>query len=71
MAKAFPNSRFIGVDVDPAAIAKARAGALEMGIANADFELQDAVVLGDLPRFQGTCDYIIALDAIHDQPDPL
>ncbi|MFZ7127311.1 MAG: class I SAM-dependent methyltransferase [Desulfobacterales bacterium] len=71
MAKAFPNSRFIGVDVDPAAIAKARAGALEMGIANADFELQDAVVLGDLPRFQGTCDYIIALDAIHDQTAPL
>ena len=70
MAEAFPNSRFVGVDVDEAALAVARRHAARSGLSNIEFILRDAAAIKDDPEMAGTFDYIVALDAIHDQRNP-
>ena len=66
MAKAFPESRFVGYDFSEEGIAAGRAEASTMGLPNARFEIQDVASLAEVDRF----DLITAFDAIHDQAQP-
>jgi 2-polyprenyl-3-methyl-5-hydroxy-6-metoxy-1,4-benzoquinol methylase len=66
MAKAFPNSRFTGLDFSSEPIEAARDEARQLGLTNATFEAQD------VPRMTGESlyDLVTTFDAIHDQADP-
>ena len=66
MAKAFPNSRFIGYDFSEEAVAAGKAEAKAMGLTNSEFEVKDAATLGGSRKF----DLITVFDAIHDQAQP-
>lgn len=71
MAKAFPNSQFLGVDNHGGAIASATESAKKMNLPNARFSVLDAAqIKGDKTFFQ-KFDYVTAFDAIHDQSHPL
>ena len=71
MARAFPRSRFIGLDFSEEVIRQARSSASSQGLANVEFLARDAATLKDSQRFQGFFDYVTAFDAIHDQTQPL
>jgi 2-polyprenyl-3-methyl-5-hydroxy-6-metoxy-1,4-benzoquinol methylase len=69
LAQAFPNSRFVGLDLSAEAIARGRAEAKERGLANVRFEVRD------LSDFDATAeparfDVVTTFDAIHDQGQP-
>lgn len=64
LARAFPQSRFLGVDFSEEAIAQATRESV--GMDNLRFEVRDATALGDVEQF----DLVTAFDAIHDQIDP-
>lgn len=66
LAKAYPNSRFVGYDLVPAAIAFAQRLANEAGVTNIRFEVKDLTHWHEPDAF----DWITALDAIHDQARP-
>jgi hypothetical protein len=66
LARAFPNSRLVGYDFSPEAIAAARAEAESWGLRNAAFEVLDVATLDDAAAH----DLITAFDAIHDQAHP-
>lgn len=66
MARAFPASRFTGVDFSEEAVAVATAEARRLGLANATFERRDLTHL-DLAEVY---DAITVFDAIHDQAHP-
>jgi SAM-dependent methyltransferase len=66
LAEAFPNSRFMGVDISARAIEAARADARALGLRNLAFELHDAAE----PCGEGRFDLVTAFDAIHDQAAP-
>ena len=66
LAKAFPDSEFVGYDLAVDAIEHGRAEAADEGLMNARFEVQDAATLEVNERF----DVIMSIDAIHDQVDP-
>jgi len=66
MAKAFPESRFLGTDFSGEGVAAGTAEAKAWGLANARFEVRDAAELGAGPQF----DFITSFDSIHDQADP-
>jgi ubiquinone/menaquinone biosynthesis C-methylase UbiE len=66
MARAFPNSRFVGYDFSDEGIGFARAEAKELGLSNARFEVQDAAQLDGAEQF----DAVTVFDAIHDQAQP-
>jgi SAM-dependent methyltransferase len=65
LAKAFPNSEFVGVDYHDASIDTARQRAKEAGVANARFEVADAT--GYQER---DFDLICFFDCLHDMADP-
>ncbi|HXF68807.1 MAG TPA: class I SAM-dependent methyltransferase [Thermoflexus sp.] len=65
MARAFPNSRFVGVDFSPEGIEAARAEAAGWKLRNARFEVAD--VAAGLP---GEFDLVTAFDVIHDLAKP-
>ena len=67
MAKAFPNSRFTGVDYHRASIERAREAAAEAGVADRTrFEVAAA------KAFAGTgYDLVCIFDALHDMGDPV
>ncbi len=69
MARAFPNSRFTGMDNDGSSIDRARQR--EKGLSNLEFVQADAAVLVGDVEWEGRFDYITAFDAIHDQCRPL
>ena len=71
MAKSFPQSRFVGIDISPEAIEVARKEAYLQQAENLDFILLDAAHLKDNRQLQGRFDYVTAFDAIHDQTRPL
>lgn len=71
MAKAFPNSQFTGMDNHAQAIETARGAAENMGLANAQFLIQDAASVREQPDLENKFDYICAFDAVHDQSHPL
>jgi SAM-dependent methyltransferase len=66
MAKAFPQSRFVGYDFSEEGITAGRDEASSLGLANARFEVKDAATLDGPPAF----DLITTFDAVHDQADP-
>ena len=70
MARAFPNSRFIGLDFDPDEIAAAERLARKDELANLSYRVQDAAAVTGLPDYAQRFDYITAFDAIHDQTRP-
>jgi len=65
MAKAFPNTRFVGYDFHPASIAAATAHGLAHGLTNVSFEVGRAQ---DFPG--GEFDLVTCFDCLHDMGDP-
>jgi 2-polyprenyl-3-methyl-5-hydroxy-6-metoxy-1,4-benzoquinol methylase len=66
MAHAYPNSRFVGYDLSPEAICRARAEAERLGLTNTLYETRDVTELGETRCY----DLITTFDAIHDQKHP-
>ncbi|HEX4159333.1 MAG TPA: class I SAM-dependent methyltransferase [Rhizomicrobium sp.] len=66
LAKAYPNSEFMGYDYHPASIETARTRASEAGVRNARFEVADATTY-DGREF----DLITFFDCLHDMADPV
>ena len=66
MARAFPNSRFVGYDLSEASIGAARTQAELWGLDNVRFEVNDATRFEEKDRFQ----FITAFDVIHDLAHP-
>lgn len=66
LARAFPRSRFTGIDIAEEALEVARAEAEAWGLRNAQFELMDAATSGGPEGY----DLVTAFDAIHDQARP-
>lgn len=66
MARAFPNSRFVGFDFSEEGVQVGRDEAERLNLTNARFEARDVTNLGVRERF----DLITAFDAIHDQAQP-
>lgn len=66
LAKAFPNSRFVGYDFSAEAIANAATQARYLHLSNIDFQVKDAAALDERDRY----DLITTFDAIHDQAKP-
>lgn len=66
MAKAFPNSRFTGMDLSEEGVAIGSAEAKAWGLTNATFEVQDVSKLPEGRQF----DLVTAFDTIHDQAWP-
>lgn len=66
MAKAFPNSTFVGYDIHAPSIEEARRGAEEAGVTNVSFEVSTA------QAFPGAgYDLVTFFDCLHDMGDPL
>jgi 2-polyprenyl-3-methyl-5-hydroxy-6-metoxy-1,4-benzoquinol methylase len=70
MAAAYPASRFVGLDLDPEALAEGRHTASEMGLSNVKFEAVDVAGAAIGGTYRQAFDYITAFDAIHDQSRP-
>ena len=66
MARAFPSSRFTGLDLSEEAVGLARAEADAMALSNASFQVKDAATLSGPAAF----DFITTFDAVHDQAHP-
>ncbi|MEP6634329.1 MAG: class I SAM-dependent methyltransferase [Luteimonas sp.] len=66
MAKAFPNSLFVGYDYHAASIEVARQRARDAGVANVRFEVADATGYVDTGF-----DLIAFFDCLHDMGDPV
>lgn len=66
MAKAFPASRFTGIDFSDEGLSVGRAEAARLGLTNATFVAKDVAAL-DMSE---TYDVITVFDAIHDQAHP-
>ena len=66
MARAFPASRFTGIDFSDESLSAARAEAVAWGLSNAHFTTQDAATIDDVAAY----DLVTAFDAIHDQAHP-
>ena len=64
MARAFPASRFLGIDISTEGVGLARAEAQEWGLTNATF------TVGDAADLHGRFDLVTAFDTIHDQARP-
>lgn len=68
MARAFPNSQFIGFDYHGSSIERARELAAEQGLLNAQFEVAAAQ---DLPQVDDQpYDFLAIFDALHDMGHP-
>ena len=66
MAKAFPNSHFIGIDFHAESIEKAQIRAKEAGISNIEFKVATAKDYQDKDF-----DFIAFFDCLHDMGDPV
>lgn len=66
MARAFPASRFTGIDFSDEGLGAGRAEAERLGLANANFIARDASTLDVTEAY----DVITVFDAIHDQAQP-
>ena len=66
MARAFPASRFTGMDFSDEGLAVGRAEAERLGLANATFVAQDVADIDVTDAY----DVITVFDAIHDQAQP-
>lgn len=66
LARAFPESRFVGMDLCADAIDYARLAARNAGLTNVTFDTRDLTGYEESGRF----DLITSFDAVHDQKDP-
>jgi SAM-dependent methyltransferase len=66
LARAFPASRFTGIDFSAEALTPARQESAEWGLTNTTFLDRDVATLDDHASY----DVVTAFDAIHDQADP-
>jgi 2-polyprenyl-3-methyl-5-hydroxy-6-metoxy-1,4-benzoquinol methylase len=66
LARTFPQSRFVGMDLCEDAIEYARLAARNAGLSNVTFEARDLTGYREPGRF----DLITSFDAVHDQKDP-
>ncbi|WP_153398062.1 class I SAM-dependent methyltransferase [Ornithinicoccus halotolerans] len=66
LARAFPDSEFVGFDFSAEALDVARAEARTWGLTNVEFELRDVADLDGAGSFGA----VTAFDAIHDQARP-
>jgi len=66
MAKAFPNSHFIGIDFHEKSIAQAKERASEAGLDNIEFKVATAKDYSDT-----NLDFITFFDCLHDMGDPV
>lgn len=66
LASAFPNSRFLGLDLSEEALTVARDRAGRLALRNVELEVADAAELDPALRV----DLVMAFDAIHDQARP-
>jgi len=66
LARAYPNSRFVGYDISKEGIESARHEAKEWSLTNAKFESKDATTINEQEKY----DLITAFDTIHDQAQP-
>ena len=66
LARAFPNSRFVGYDFAVEPIEAARNEAAEWGLTNTEFVVRDVAEID----VQEEYDVVTAFDAIHDQAHP-
>lgn len=66
LARAFPASRFVGMDLCEDAIGYARFATRNAGLSNLSFEARDLTGY----REPGQFDLITSFDAVHDQKDP-
>ena len=71
MAKSFPQSRFVGIDISSEAIDEARRQTRRHKIENLDFMVLDAAGLKNKSEMKALFDYVTAFDVIHDQTRPL
>ena len=71
MAGAFPQSRFLGIDISEDAIEKAQRQTRRQHIENLDFMVLDAAYLKENVELKESFDYVTAFDVIHDQTRPL
>jgi SAM-dependent methyltransferase len=66
LARAFPNSRFVGYDISREGIESAKHEAKEWKLTNAKFETKDVTTINKREKY----DLITAFDTIHDQAQP-
>ncbi|UCD65576.1 MAG: class I SAM-dependent methyltransferase [Deltaproteobacteria bacterium] len=66
LAENFPKSRFIGLDISEEAIGTAREAAVQKGLGNAEFAVQDTSESFARDKYG----LVTAFDAIHDQAKP-
>jgi 2-polyprenyl-3-methyl-5-hydroxy-6-metoxy-1,4-benzoquinol methylase len=66
MARAFPQSRFVGYDFSMEAIAAGNEEARAWGLTNVRFAGKDVATMSDVSRYH----VITAFDTIHDQAQP-
>ena len=66
LARAFPNSRFVGYDISSEGIESANHEAKEWNLTNAKFETKDVTTINKREEY----DLITAFDTIHDQAQP-
>lgn len=66
LARQYPNSTFVGHDVDEDAIRQAQTEAQQMGLKNARFEVMDVTYLPPEPAYG----LIMAFDTVHHLPAP-
>jgi 2-polyprenyl-3-methyl-5-hydroxy-6-metoxy-1,4-benzoquinol methylase len=67
LGRRFPNSTFVGYDLDEGAIGRARAEASGAGLTNVQFHVCDAARLDAKDKY----DAVFVFDAIHDQVEPV
>ncbi|HEY3484840.1 MAG TPA: methyltransferase domain-containing protein, partial [Ilumatobacteraceae bacterium] len=66
LARAYPRSTFVGIDIDPTGIARARARTRELELTNVEYVVADAAETVIEPAV----DAIFVFNAIHDQVSP-
>ena len=68
LAKAYPQLRVVGFDIDEASVEAARRNAVEAGVADrVEFLLSDAALVAAQGRF----DAVFAFECLHDMPHPV
>jgi 2-polyprenyl-3-methyl-5-hydroxy-6-metoxy-1,4-benzoquinol methylase len=70
LAKLYPGSEFVGMDLSEEAIEVARRHATDMGLRNVHFEAADLSDF-DSTAVAGSFDFVTTFDAVHDQAQPL
>lgn len=68
LARAFPRSEFLGVDISEESVRGAESKVHDEGLSNIRFELRDVTRM--TKHLDGAFDWITAFDAIHDQARP-